>query len=655
MMKIKFIKELVLVFCIGMSTLNVFAQDPNFHIYLCFGQSNMEGSAAIEVQDKTGNDRFKVLAPMDCSDLGRKQGQWTIAIPPLSQCWTGLSPADYFGRTMVENLPKAVTVGVINVAIGGSDIRLFDKDKWQDYTNTYPEQWFQDKINAYGANPYKRFIELAKQAQKDGIIKGILLHQGETNQDDTNWPAYVKTIYNNMLNDLSLNKSEVPLLVGELAHEDQGGKCASMNKIIDKLPKTISTAHVISSKGCEVRDDNVHFNSAGVRELGKRYALKMLDLQGIKVASSLPEPNAPYNIQVSRINNNGFTLTWDNGLNASQATNVYIEDPAKNSGNVYLKTLGKDVNSFTFEGKQTEDLTIKPDGVYIARVQALPDDNQNAYATSIVNLNDSEGENLKFDPNMHIYLCIGQSNMEGSAAIEPQDLKANHRFKVLQSLDCGSLGKNENRWYSALPPMFHCNTGLSPADYFGRTMVENLPKKIKVGVVPVAVGGCDIRLFDKDLYQDFNATTKQSWFTDKIASYRGNPYGHLINLAKIAQKSGVIKGILLHQGEANQDDVNWPRYVQKVYNNILADLSLNANDVPLLSGEVVHEAQNGMCASMNPIINKLPKTIPTAHVISSKGCGVKSDELHFNSAGVRELGKRYATKMLSLQGYKVKK
>jgi len=52
---------------------------------------------------------------------------------------------------------------------------------------------------------------------------------------------------------------------------------------------------------------------------------------------------------------------------------------------------------------------------------------------------------------------------------------------------------------------------------------------------------------------------------------------------------------------------------------------------------------------MNTIIAKLPDVIPTAHVISSKGCMVRTDSLHFNSVGVRELGKRYAEKMLELK------
>ncbi|NPD44763.1 MULTISPECIES: sialate O-acetylesterase [unclassified Lentimicrobium] len=256
----------------------MFSQNQNFHIYLCFGQSNMEGSAAIEEQDRVVDPRFKMMASMDCPNLERGKGKWYTANPPLSQCYSGLSPADYFGRTMVEELPQDISIGIINVAIGGCDIRLFDKDLYQNYTRTYPEDWFIDKVNGYEGNPYQCLISLAKKAQKDGVIKGIILHQGETNTGDEQWPNYVKTIYENILSDLSLNAKEVPLLAGEVVHEEQGGICASMNPIINQLPDLIPTAHVISSRGCLVREDSVHFNSEGVRELGKRYAQEMLSL-----------------------------------------------------------------------------------------------------------------------------------------------------------------------------------------------------------------------------------------------------------------------------------------------------------------------------------------------------------------------------------------
>ena len=54
---------------------------------------------------------------------------------------------------------------------------------------------------------------------------------------------------------------------------------------------------------------------------------------------------------------------------------------------------------------------------------------------------------------------------------------------------------------------------------------------------------------------------------------------------------------------------------------------------------------------MNTIINTLPNTIPTAHVISSSGCTDQADNAHFDSEGYRKLGRRYAVKMLSLMGY----
>ena len=69
-----------------------------------------------------------------------------------------------------------------------------------------------------------------------------------------------------------------------------------------------------------------------------------------------------------------------------------------------------------------------------------------------------------------------------------------------------------------------------------------------------------------------------------------------------------------------------------------------------MAGEVVHADQGGVCASMNNIIQTLPQVIPTADVVSSAGCTCATDSLHFDAAGYRELGRRYAEKMLFLLG-----
>jgi hypothetical protein len=265
-----------------LSNFKVVAQDPDFYVFLCFGQSNMEGAARIEPQDTTVDGRFMVMETLDCPNLGRIKGNWYPAVPPLCRCRTGLSPADYFGRTMVEHLPKNIRVGVINVSIGGCKIELFDKDNYQAYVSTAPA-WMINMINEYDGNPYARLVEIAKLSQKDGVIKGILLHQGESNTGDTLWPSKVKLVYDNLMKDLELKPENVPLLAGEMVSAAEGGACASMNAIIATLPQTIANSYVISSDDCAGRPDHLHFTAEGYRMFGGRYAAKMLSILGYNI------------------------------------------------------------------------------------------------------------------------------------------------------------------------------------------------------------------------------------------------------------------------------------------------------------------------------------------------------------------------------------
>ncbi len=260
-----------------MLSLNTFSQDPNFYIYLCFGQSNMGGASRAEAQDSTVDARFQMMSAMDCPENGRKMGNWYTATPPLCDCNAGISPADYFGRTLVRNLPDSIKVGVINVSVGGCKIELFDKDNYQSYVDSVPD-WMLNWINNYGGNPYKRLVDMAKLAQQDGVIKGILLHQGESNPNDTLWTSKVKDICDNLMTDLNLNPEEVPLLAGELLSAEFNGRCYAFNQFIAQLPSVIPNAYVISSKGCPGRPDGFHFTAEGYRKIGKRYAYKMLSL-----------------------------------------------------------------------------------------------------------------------------------------------------------------------------------------------------------------------------------------------------------------------------------------------------------------------------------------------------------------------------------------
>ena len=536
MSKLYIILELISIICLAISSPN-----PNFHIYLAFGQSNMEGNAKIEPQD-TANvpQRFKMMSAVDMPSKGRVKGNWYTAIPPLCRENTGLTPCDYFGRELVSRLPEEISVGIINVAVAGCSIDMFDEDKSQNYLSTAAD-WLKGIASLYGNHPYNVLVELGRKAKEEGVIYGVLLHQGETNTGDQNWPSNVKKIYDRLISDLGLDSTKVPLLVGELVNADSGGSCAYHNNIIANIPKVIPNSYVIKSNGLPSGGDGLHFSAQSYREFGKRYAQTML---------SILEKEK----QFLKIGNNP-------------------------------------------------------------------------------------------DPNFHIYLAFGQSNMDGAGEIQDQDMNVSERFKMMPAIDFPSKRRYKGNWYTANPPLCRETSGLSPCDYFGRELINNLPEEITVGIINVAVPGCSIDLFDQDLCKNYLATTEE-WLRNFAKLYDNDPYQKLIDAAKIAQKSGVIKGILLHQGETNNGDPNWPGKVKKIYDRILNDIGLSSDKVALLVGELVNADSGGACSAHNKVIETIPNYIPNSYVIKSNGLAHKGDGLHFTSESYRIFGKRYAEAML---------
>ncbi|MDE6154078.1 MAG: sialate O-acetylesterase, partial [Muribaculaceae bacterium] len=184
----KFVRTIISVVVMATAMAAGAQPDPDFHVYLCFGQSNMEGNAAIEPIDRTDiSDRFMLLPTVDFSSPSRTKGEWCKAVPPLVRQSTGLTPMDYFGRTMVANLPENIRIGVVPVAIGGANIDHLDKD-FDPATIANEADWYKSFMAAYDNAPYRRLVECARVAQRQGVIKGILLHQGETNNGNQAWP-----------------------------------------------------------------------------------------------------------------------------------------------------------------------------------------------------------------------------------------------------------------------------------------------------------------------------------------------------------------------------------------------------------------------------------------------------------------------------------
>ena len=260
------------------------------------------------------------------------------------------------------------------------------------------------------------------------------------------------------------------------------------------------------------------------------------------------------------------------------------------------------------------------------------------------------------NPNFHIYIAYGQSNMAGNGEIVPAEdqatdpknflMIASHNANARQRSGSTTQSIETGKWYPAIPPMFHPTENLSPADYFGRAMVDSLPG-VTVGIIPVAIGAVAIKAFDKDQYKAYFSSAEsyiQNWARD----YDSNPYQRIVDLGKKAKEVGVIKGFIFHQGESDDTGGEWQNTVYKTYKDIVDALELDENEVAFVAGELLQEGNN-CCGSKNGGIAQLKNKFKKFGLASSKGLqGNGKDPYHFGRAGVIELGKRYCSEMLKL-------
>jgi len=238
------------------------------------------------------------------------------------------------------------------------------------------------------------------------------------------------------------------------------------------------------------------------------------------------------------------------------------------------------------------------------------------------------------DKEFKVFLLIGQSNMEGQPKPEAKDLMSNPRVQVLAYDNCPNLSRTYNEWYTATAPLHGCWAGVGPGDYFGKTLAAHYPNAT-IGLVPCAISGVDIDMFRKGV-----TSARRAEFRIPPDDHWGGAYEWVLERARLAQQSGVIRGIIFHQGESDTGQAVWVEKVKGMVTDLRADLGLG--EVPFLAGEVLH---GGCCDSHNLIVSQLPSQITNAFVISASGL-VGADTAHFDLAGQREFGTRYGRTML---------
>jgi hypothetical protein len=236
----------------------------------------------------------------------------------------------------------------------------------------------------------------------------------------------------------------------------------------------------------------------------------------------------------------------------------------------------------------------------------------------------AEGISLPAKERFHLILLVGQSNMAGRGAVAEQDQQPHTRVLMLTK---------DNKWAPAVAPLHFDKpkvVGVGLGRTFGLEVAKRDPE-ITVGLIPAAAGGSPIDSWQPGGYHE---------------QTKSHPYDDAIRRARIAERSGILKAILWHQGESDSREGRAEVYEQKLLDLVQRfRKDLNAPGVPFIAGQMGQFSERPW-SSAKQLVDKaqrrLPETAPPAAFVTSDGLKHKGDEVHFDAASYRELGRRYA-------------
>ena len=158
----------------------------------------------------------------------------------------------------------------------------------------------------------------------------------------------------------------------------------------------------------------------------------------------------------------------------------------------------------------------------------------------------------------HLYLLMGQSNMAGRGMIEAADKTPHPRVLTLDT---------NGAWQLAVEPITHDKPqvlGVGPGVAFGKTMAEKNPE-VTIGLVPCAFGGTPLQRWQKS----------------------GDLYSNAVHRAKLAMRTGTLKGVLWHQGESDSTPALAQTYGERL-DQMIRDLraDLDSPGLPFVAGQL---------------------------------------------------------------------
>lgn len=232
--------------------------DPEFHLYLLVGQSNMAGRGTVDSLSTPDDPHILML---------NENNEWTLARDPLhfdKPKVSGVGPGLAFAHKMLSNQKDSnVRIGLIPCAVGGTSI-----DMWQPGKDAYDGKYY----------PYDDAVERLHIAMRDGVVKGIIWHQGEADSREERASVYLEKLQILVIRLRNeIGNQHVPFVAGELGYYKE--RYMLINRELKKLSKVIPNAAVATSEGLVHKGDDTHLDSKSARELGVRMAEKMQQLQ----------------------------------------------------------------------------------------------------------------------------------------------------------------------------------------------------------------------------------------------------------------------------------------------------------------------------------------------------------------------------------------
>ena len=221
-------------------------------VFVMAGQSNMAGRGQVEPEDTVANERILAI---------NKAGELVLAKEPLNlnePSMVGLDCGMSFARTLLKSCPPDVSILVLHTAVGGSSI----------------QKWIHDSVHR-DVPLLSNFKARVERAKAFGDIKGILWHQGEADANAKGIPVYDARLDSlfGMFRQICGHK-KLPILLGELGYFSKTSHESFMeiNRIMHEHAQHDKHSGVIITKGLDHKGDQLHFNAAGQRAIGKMFA-----------------------------------------------------------------------------------------------------------------------------------------------------------------------------------------------------------------------------------------------------------------------------------------------------------------------------------------------------------------------------------------------